>query len=526
MKNPSSRKSVSGSALIVMLSTGISRVLGFLRNAVVSNFFGGEGQVDVLNAVFIIPNNLRKLVAEGALSSAFIPVLSHCTGDSRDSTERSRSLVASLLGFQLLLLIPFLILSISFARPLMDLILDFHGPTFQDLAGTLFAWMINYILLVSISSIIMAVLNVHGNFAIPALAPLMFSICVILCLFLFEGSLGIMAQVAGVLAGGVLQLAIQIPAFLSRGYSLRPSFRFRSNPDFRKVLGLWGPVVLTSGIFTINEFIATYFASGLGNGAQTAMVNALVFWQLPIGIFAASINTILFPRMSRHTAAGRHPELRTTFLQGMNLILLLMIPSAFALGIFGIPLVSIAFQHGAFTWESTCLTSGMLWIYAWSMVPSSLVNYFQRLFYARHENRGPLLSAIVMLISDVGCTILFLSLGMGVGALAWAHVVSSVSGMVLLGIMARNRLGGLQISRGLKSLVHALIPAIPCVIAGYFLSPLLMPIWESGNKILGLGIFLGLGVGFLGIHAISHLVVKSDLRAFVLGRFGKEESLS
>lgn len=523
MSASQNKKQLSGAAVVVMLSTGLSRALGFVRNAVVSFFFGGAGQVDVLNAVFILPNNLRKLVAEGALSSAFIPVLTKCTLDETAANPRSRTLVANLLGFQFLLLIPFLVISVLLARPLMDTILGFRDPVQQDLAGVLFAWMINYILLVSVSAILMAVLNTHGQFAIPALAPLLFSISVIVCLFIFVPSMGIMAQVTGVLAGGVFQILIQIPSFLRLGYSLVPDFRFWRNPDFRQVLKLWGPVVLTSGVFSINEYIATYFASGMAPGSTTAMANALVFWQLPMGIFAASITTILFPRMSRCIAQGNQKDLAEAFQQGFRLLILLLVPSAVALMLLGRGAIGVALQHGAFTWEHTLLADRVLWTYSIGLLSSGLVGFFQRLFYAFHENRAPLVSALIILVVDVAASLVLIQAGLGVVALAWAHVLSSSIGVVYLGLAVRRKLGGLRLKAAGQALLAALVPASLALAGYWFIAPACDGLWRQGSSWAGFGLLLLLGVGFVGIYLVCYLLFRVEAVDFLLGKFRRRK---
>ncbi len=176
-----------------------------------------------------------------------------------------------------------------------EFLLDFDDPYLSELSVSLFRWFINYILLISISAALMAVLNSYGYFFIPAITPLLFSISVITSIITLYKSLGIFSMAAGVLAGGLLQLLFQLPLFHKLGYDLKPDFSFNST-YFKKIMKNWGPVAATASVFTINQQIAIRFASGLDTGSTSSLSYALVFWQLPFGIFSASITTVLFPK--------------------------------------------------------------------------------------------------------------------------------------------------------------------------------------------------------------------------------------
>jgi putative peptidoglycan lipid II flippase len=282
------------STFVVMICTMVSRILGFARTAVVTAIFGASGAADVINLTFAVPNNLRKLMAEGALSSAFIPVLSETLVEKPDGTE-SKSIVRSILTFQLILLVPLSVLCIVFARPLIAVVLAEFSEEWQvTLSAGLFRWFINYLLLISISAVLMAVLNSHNRFFVPALTPILFSVSVIGSILLLHGRLGEYSMAVGVLAGGLAQILFQTPSFMRLGYRFRPNFDF-SSPRFRKVLRQWLPVLATSSIYTITETVAFRFSSGLAPGSASAMSNALVFWQLPFGIFSPPSPRFFFP---------------------------------------------------------------------------------------------------------------------------------------------------------------------------------------------------------------------------------------
>ena len=204
------QRSTSLSALVVMVATLFSRMLGFVKVALISHLFGATGKADVFNFVFDIPNNLRKLMAEGALSSAFIPTLSQSIADKNGSDKR---LVRTLLTFQFLILIPLCVLAVIFKREVILFLSEYEDPDRIELAASLFQFFIHYILFVSISAVIMATLNSRRHFLTPALAPIVFSVCVIISVLAFHKKWDIFSMALGVLSGGVAQILIQLPVF-------------------------------------------------------------------------------------------------------------------------------------------------------------------------------------------------------------------------------------------------------------------------------------------------------------------------
>ena len=194
-----------------MLCTLLSRLLGFVKIVIIGAIFGASGKADVLNAVFAIPNNLRKLMAEGALSSAFIPVLSSSIVKDKDHNV-TKKIVNNIMAFQILVLVPLCIISIIYADFLVNkVLLNFSDPGLRILAVDLFRWFISYILLISISAVLMAVLNSYGYFTVPALTPILFSMAVIISILFLHKDLGVYSMAVGVLAGGVMQIFFQYP---------------------------------------------------------------------------------------------------------------------------------------------------------------------------------------------------------------------------------------------------------------------------------------------------------------------------
>lgn len=497
------------STLVVMVSTMASRLLGFLRIAVIGAVFGGSGQADVLNLVFNIPNNLRKLLAEGALSSAFIPVLS--SQIVLDPSGRSaRQVVRNLVAFQFLILIPVLTVSVIFARPITGFILDFPEVERRMLAAELFRYLIGYVLLISVGAVVMGTLNSHNRFLIPAVTPIFFSIAVISSILLLHRHLGIFSMAVGVLLGGVGQLAFQYPLFRRLGYQLRPSFNFR-NDAFLRILKQWLPVVAAASIFAVNQQVSLFFASGLEDGSGSAMTNALVFWQLPFGIFSASITTVLFPRMSRQAAAADSEGLKRTLEYGIRYLLTLLIPSAICLALFGRELIAVALQRGAFEASHTLLASQVLRGYSFGLFSVGLFTFCQRFFYASNDFKTPVRVAFITFVIDVTLSLILKETALRVVGLSVANSVAFSFGALMLVFVARKRLGGLNLRDVVRTSGKIGLTSVPLVlfVRGYLYFT--GNWWSIGSSVLNFLRVAGLGIGSVVIILLMYYLLRVEL---------------
>jgi len=481
------------STAIVMVSTFLSRLLGFVRIAVIGAVFGASGNADVLNLVFNIPNNLRKLLAEGALSSAFVPVLSRAHVEDA-SGHRSRAIVRSLLGLQLAILVPVLILAAIFPQQIVNVILDFPERSRQLLAGDLFRYLIHYVLLISVAAVCMGTLNSMQRFLVPALSPLWFSVAVIVSIFTLHRHIGVYAMVVGVGIGGLGQVLLHVPPMVRAGYSLWPRFYF-GDPHFRIILRRWLPVVSTASVFAINQQIALLFASGLEDGSGSAMTNALVFWQLPFGIFSASITTVLFPAMSRHYAENDGAGLQETVLSGLRGLILLLVPAGIGLIVLGEPMIAVALQRGAFTARATGLAAEVLTWYSIGLFSVGAFTFLQRFFYACDDYRTPLRIAALTVVLDVGLSLWLKETRLRVAGLALANSVAFTIGLFLMLHQVRRAAGTIPIRTLLPSVARAVLASAVAVVTVFLVRFLMtragITNWvDTGSSLRTFGLFL------------------------------------
>lgn len=505
------------STMIVMGSTLISRLLGFVRIAAIGAIFGATGEADVLNLVFNIPNNLRKLLAEGALSSAFLPVLTRSHVED-PSGRAGRELVQRLVGFQLLVLVPLVLLSVLFSQQIVGVILDFPQIERQRLAGALFRWVIVYILFISIAAVYMGALNSRSRFLIASLTPLLFSISVISSVLLLHERLGIFSIVVGVLVGGALQVLIQIPAVTRLGYTIVPRFDLGS-PRFRTVMRRWLPVVSTASVFTVNQQIAFYFASGLADGSGSALSNALVFWQLPFGIFGTAITTVLFPAMSRQHAEGDDAGLRRSVHGGLRALLLLLVPAGLGLAVLGEPIIAVALQRGAFTAADTQRAAYVLRWYSVGLFSVAAYNFLQRYFYARGDYRTPLIVSIITVVVDVALSLYLKETVLGVAGLALANSIAFSCGFLIFLVYVRRRIG-VPDRRLLVPLFEALFASGIAAALVYAVEPIVVArssadLWNAGSSLGGLIALLVISSAAITVIALVYRLRGISLRAIL-----------
>jgi putative peptidoglycan lipid II flippase len=503
------------STALLMGSTSISRVLGYVRIALIGALFGASGPADVWNAVFWFPNTLRKLLAEGALSSAFIPALSASLLED-PSGEIPRQLTRRILGLQMAILIPLTVAAALFAGPLTRLLMPFPDPAKAALAARLFRWVFGYLLFICLSAVLIAVLNSHGLFLLPSLAPILFSVCVIAATILFYRSLGVFSMAIGVLLGGLTQVVYQLPAYLRKGYDLKLDFRF-GYPPFARIIKAW-PVLAIALISWFTDQVAGILASGLEDGSFSALSNALVFFQLPFGIFSVSIVTVLFPKMSRQAAAGDLPGLRFSVSYGLRFILVLLVPASLLFVFLGREIVAVALQRGAFGLRGTQWTAGVLRCYAYGLFSVGAFTFLQRFFYSRHAFRTPLYSALLVAVVDIALSLWLRRTPLRVRGLAVANSVAFTAGFLHLLIVGGRQLGGLDWKGLLRTCLRMAVSLVPFTAFLVIFRLSTHAAWAAGSTARNLGLLTAGVVASVAILGAMYWLMRVEMLRDIVRR--------
>jgi len=452
-----SRGNVTRNAGIVSLAVMASRVLGLVRDQVFAALFGAGLQYDAFLTAFRVPNLLRDLLAEGALSSAFVTTFTQTLqGKGREEAVRLSNRVATLSVIAITIIS---ILAWFFTSEIVRLLAPgfFAVPGKAELTISLTRIMIPFLLLIALAAQAMGMLNAFNIYGIPALASAFFNIGIIvgglLLGFLLGPAFGIspIAGMAyGVLIGGFLELAVQWPSLKRCGVTYRPDLTF-SDPGVRQIIRLMGPAVIGTAAVQINVFVNTNFASAIIDPATGAVANGPVSWlnyafrfmQFPIGVFGVAIATATLPSLSRSSVNPDSTMFRQTLVHSLALVFLLCIPSALGLAVLAQPIVALIFEHGKFTAFDTMQTAHALTAYGIGLAGYGAIKVLSPAFYALNDARTP------MLISLGSIAVNYLMNSLLVGPFGHVGLACSTSAValvnfLLLALFMRQRLGRLE----------------------------------------------------------------------------------
>jgi len=379
---------------IIGLAVMCSRVLGLIREQVCAALFGGGWGMDAFTAAFRIPNLLRDLFAEGALSTAFVTTFSK-TG-ARDGDANAWQLANKVTTLAAIVLGALCLLGIWFSPELVATLAPGFAPEKAALTVTLTRVMFPFILLVSLAALVMGMLNARNVFGIPAMASSFFNIGsivggVVLGYWLDPhfGPLALIGLAIGTLIGGALQLGVQLPRLRKLGYRFHADFSWR-DPGVSAVLSLMGPSVIAASTTQLNVLINSIFASHLGDGPIFWLSIAFRLMQLPLGLFGVALGTVTLPLLSRLVVAGNMTAFRGELSRSMRLGFLLTIPCTVGLMMLAGPIISVLYQHGRFDAFQAHEAAGALRFYAIGLAGYAALKVLVNAFYALDHRRTPM----------------------------------------------------------------------------------------------------------------------------------------
>lgn len=420
-------------ASTVSLLTLASRVTGLVREQLIAAAFGASAATDAFNVAFRIPNLLRRLFAEGAFSQAFVPILADSRERNGDeATRRLIDAVASVLAWALLLTC---VVGMVGAPVLVWLIGS--GLAEFDLAATMTRWMFPYIAFMSMVALSAGILNTWRRFAVPAATPVLLNLAVIAAAWwgapVFErwGLDPILALAAGVMFGGVLQAAIQIPALRAIGCMPRFAVGWASikaawqHPGVHGVLRRMAPALLGVSVAQISLLINTQIASHVGVGAVSWLTYADRLMEFPTALLGVALGVVLLPQLSAAQARDDTQSYSDMLDWGLRMVMLLALPCAVALIVFPTALVAVLFHYGQFQAQDVTQTTRALMGYGVGLMGLVAIKVLAPGFYARHDIRTPVRIAIVVLVATQAMNLVLvpqfghagLALSIGLGAL-------------------------------------------------------------------------------------------------------------
>jgi putative peptidoglycan lipid II flippase len=472
------RRASTRAAGIVGIAILSSRILGLIREMVFAALFGAGRNLDAFLMAFRLPNLLRDLFAEGALSTAFITTFSKKIAvDGDESAWRLANKVATLTA---VFMSGITLLGIVFAPQLVELLTwGSWSPDKTALTVLLTRIMWPFMLLVSLAALVMGMLNAKHVFGPPAMASSYFNLGSIIggvaigwWLDPNFGPRSLVGLAIGTLIGGAWQLAGQFPSLWRVGYRYHADFHWRDE-GVRTVLTLMGPAVIAASAVQVNVLINSGFAASLGNGPVSWLNIAFRLMQLPLGIFGVAIGTVTLPLVSKSAAVGNMDEFRAILARGIRLAFLLTIPSAIGLAMLASPIISVIYQHGRFNAEMTRQTAGALEFYAVGLVSYAALKVLTPAFYAIGKRNTPMVVSFLAIAANLFLNWLFtFRLGWGHRGLAFStSLVATINFLLLYALMRRHvrRLETGQLLTGLgKMCLAGALLAVVCWAANYW----------------------------------------------------------
>jgi putative peptidoglycan lipid II flippase len=443
---------------VIGLAVMCSRLLGLAREQICAALFGGGSAMDAFTVAFRIPNLLRDLFAEGALSTAFVTTFSKTI--AREGDQAAWRLADKVATLTMLVLGALCVLGMVFSHQLVAVLAPGFDLVKAERTALLTQIMFPFILLVSLAALVMGVLNAKSIFGRPAMASSFFNVGSIVggvaLGYLYDPAFGPRALIGlaiGTLIGGALQLTVQLPPLKGLGYRFHPDIHWR-DPGVMAILALMGPAVIAASTTQINVLINSIFASTLGDGAIFWLAIAFRVMQLPLGLFGVALGTVTLPLLSRLVVAGEMGAFRSELARALRLMLLLTIPSTIGLMMLAEPIMSVIYQHGRFDPYQAAQAGGALRFYAVGLAGYAALKVLVNAFYALDRRKTPMIVSFLA----VGLNLLFnwiftFRLGWGHRGLAFSTGCVATSNFLLLYVLMQRHLSGLESRRMLSMLV-------------------------------------------------------------------------
>jgi putative peptidoglycan lipid II flippase len=497
--NSSRTKRLATAAAFLVLATMGSRVLGLVREIVMVSYLGLGNDMGAFTVATKVPNLVRTLLADTALSAAFIPVFSGLLEKQRRREAWQLAFTVTVLATVILGVIT--VVGMIYGPGLVKLVAPGFrkDPGLVQLTAHLMRIQFPTVVIMGVAGIFMGILNSYNHFALPALAQIVWNVIIIGAVMAFSSRYGIAVLSWSFVLGTVAQLVMQVPAVWKRrwkrsrsrswvaagGYSVyekqtvSPWRLDIHSPELRQVALLIGPVILSLGVINFNAFIDTIVASLISAPATAYIDKAFRLFQLPQGVFAIAIGTVLFPAFSRHAAAGRMRELREDLSTGLRQIFFTTLPFAAFFAVLATPTVRLIYAHGQAGHDAAGIAgvASALTFFSIGMAFVSVNTLLNRAFYSIKKPWLPLIMGVVNLALNAGLDLAFYK-PLGVGGITLSTSLVSFFNFFALMFLLSPRIGGVDTRRVAWSAARAIVALIPLAAATY-------AVWWGLDHLLG-----------------------------------------
>jgi putative peptidoglycan lipid II flippase len=497
----SSSPSVARSAASAGAATISSRILGVVREQVIAAYFGAGYATDAYQVAFRIPNLLRDLFAEGAMSAAFVPTFTRLL--TRSGKAPAWRLGNHVINALILVTGALVVLGIVFAEPLiLALAAEEYTASPEKLALTvqLARIMLPTLTFIALAAAFMGMLNSLHHYFIPALSPATFNVLTIVSAFTLVplmpmfGLHPIVAIAIGTLLGGVAQLALQWPTLHKEG------FRYHLDLDWRdeglhRMLTLMGPGTIGMAATQVNVFVNTVLATSTVEGAVSWLNYAFRLMYLPIGLFGVSIATAALPTVSRQSTLEDSTAVRDTVSSSLSLMLMLNIPATVGLVVLAEPIVRVVLERGAFTSADTVATAAALQFYAVGLIGYSVVRIVSPIFFALGRHRTPVAVSTVVVLINASLNYILVQTTLSYRGLALGTSIAALINAGTLLVLLRVHLNGLNEGRLLGSVAKIVLASTVMGMAAVW-SHDMLGVWLGAGSVLAEATRLSLAIAF------------------------------
>jgi putative peptidoglycan lipid II flippase len=521
------------SAGLISVATLASRLLGVAREVVLAAIFGASSNpaMDAFNVAFRVPNLLRDLFAEGAMTAAFVPSFTRAlNARGREAAWRLGNVVMNTLILATTVVV---ILGIIFAQPIAGVLAS--GDAFVKVPGKLALTvqltriMMPFLTTVAVAVAMMGMLNALHKFFVPAISPAMFNVATIVCALALVpvmpliGLPKIAAIAIGTVLGGIGQIAVQWPSLRKEGFRYQPILDFR-DPDLREILRLMGPGTLGLAAVQINVAVNTVLASTQPQGSVSFLQYAFRLMYLPIGLFGVSIATAALPHLSKQAADADKAAMRDTLSSGLRLMLMLNVPATIGLIALARPIVELILQRGEFQSSDSAATAAALMFYAPGLLGYSAVKIASPSFYALGDSRTPVIASVASVVLNLVLNLVLVRI-LGYRGLALGTAIAALFNALMLLTLLSRRIGGLHERRVLTALVKIVLASIAMGLAAYFVNAWLVTLMPGGALTRkAIRVFAAMGVAvvvLIGAARLLRIEELADAMKSVTRRLGR-----
>jgi putative peptidoglycan lipid II flippase len=474
-------------------------------------------QMDAYNVAFRIPNLLRDLFAEGAMTAAFVPTFTRVLAEKgRAQAWRLGNLVINGL---LLITGVVVVLGIVFADPITGFIAapEFASvPGKLDLTANLTRLMLPFLTTVAVAVAMMGMLNALHRFFIPSVSPAMFNVATILAVvFLvpvagYFGLPAITAVAVGTLLGGIGQVLVQWPVLRREGFRYSPVVDFR-DPGLRQVLRLMIPGTMGVAAVQVNVLVNTYLATNQEQGAVSWLGYAFRLMYLPIGLFGVSIATAALTDVSRHAAASDTAAIRRTVSSALRMMLVLNVPATIGLVVLAEPIVALLYERNAFNATDTAATAAALMCYAPGLLGYSAVKIASPTFFTLGDSRTPAVVSVISIAANLALNLMLVRTPLGFRGLALGTAISAMLNAGLLLWLLNRRIGGVAGRDVWTALGKITLASGVMAVAAVYASEWLAGLGGPGELVKALRLFGSIGIAILALAAAAKLLRLQEL---------------